>query len=110
MLGAQPAAVVAEVARLSVRHTPSTITKRDELIHAVEQARERGYATNIGEFRPNVGGVAAPITNRLGEVVAAVGIAGPLERLKWARIRQLAPVVIAVAGDISAEIGAGRER
>ena len=110
LLGGQAPTVVAEVARLSVRHTPSTIIKRDELVRAVEQARERGYATNIGEFRPNVGGVAAPVTNRLGDVVAAVGIAGPLDRLKWPRIRQLAPVVMAVGADISAEIGADRQR
>ncbi|HEX2542870.1 MAG TPA: IclR family transcriptional regulator [Caldimonas sp.] len=107
LLCGQPLAVIAEVARRSVRHTPSTLTGQDELVQALKQVRERGYGTNIGEFRPNVAGVAAPVTNLRGEVIAAVGIAGPLDRLKPARIRQLAPVVMSVAADISAAVGAG---
>jgi DNA-binding IclR family transcriptional regulator len=107
LLCAQPAAVIKEVARLSVRHTPATITRHEDLVQALKQVRERGYGTNVGEFRPNVGGVAAPVTNQRGEVIAAVGIAGPLDRLKAARIRQLAPIVISVAADIAAAVGAG---
>jgi DNA-binding IclR family transcriptional regulator len=75
-------------------------------VQALKQARDRGYATNVGEFRPNVAGIAAPVLNRRGEVVAAVGIAGPLDRLRPARIRQLGPVVLGIAGDISAALGA----
>jgi len=107
LLCGQPASVIKEVARLSVRHTPSTVTRHDELVQVLKQARERGYATNVGEFRPNVAGIAAPVLNPRGEVVAAVGIAGPLDRLRPARIRQLAPVVIGVARDISAALGTG---
>lgn len=107
LLGGQPAAVIKEVARLSVRHTPTTLTRHDDLLQVVNQARERGYATNVGEFRPNVAGVAAPVMNQRGEVIAAVGIAGPLDRLKPTRLRQLAPVVISVATAISASLGAG---
>jgi IclR family KDG regulon transcriptional repressor len=106
LLCGQPASVIRDVARQSVRHTPSTLRKHDDLVQALKQARERGYATNVGEFRANVAGIAAPVTNRRGEVVAAVGIAGPLDRLRPARIRQLAPAVIAVARDISAALGA----
>ena len=110
LLCGQPPAVIEEVARRSVRHTPSTITRHRDLLEATQQVRERGYATNVGEFRPNVAGVAAPVTNRRGEVVAAVGIAGPLDRLRPARIRQLAPVVIAAAREISAALGATFDR
>ena len=106
LLSGRPAAVIEAVARLSVRHTPSTITGPGELLRVLKQVRERGYATNVGEFRPNVAGIAAPVVDRRGEVVAAVGIAGPLDRLRPARIRQLAPAVLAVARDISAALGA----
>jgi IclR family transcriptional regulator, KDG regulon repressor len=106
LLCGQPLSVLQEVARLSVRHTPSTITKYQELMRAIRQVRERGYATNVGEFRPNVAGVAAPVTNRGGEVVAAVGIAGPLDRMRSARIRELAPIVIGAGRDISVALGA----
>ncbi len=108
LLVGQAPAVLKEVMRRATRHSPSTITKLDELQRAVAQAQTQGYATNIGEFRSNVGGVAAPVTNRRGEVIASVGIAGPLERLQPARIRQLAPVVIAAAQAISAALGSGR--
>ena len=106
LLTGQSPAQIREVARQIVRHTPSTIMKHDDLVQALKQARERGYATNVGEFRPNVAGIAAPVLNRQGEVIAAVGIAGPLDRLRPARIRQLAPAVIGVARDISAALGA----
>jgi DNA-binding IclR family transcriptional regulator len=106
LLCSQPPSVIEEVARQSLRHTPSTITRLGELAQALKQVRERGYATNIGEFRPNVAGVAAPVMNRRGDVVAAVGIAGPLDRLRPARIRQLAPIVMGAAANISAALGA----
>jgi IclR family KDG regulon transcriptional repressor len=106
LLCGQPASVVEAVARRSVRHTASTLTTPRELMQAMKQIRERGYATNVGEFRPNVAGVAAPVIDSRGEVVAAVGIAGPLDRLRPARIRQLAPAVMGVARDISAALGA----
>lgn len=110
LLVGQAPATIKEVARRSVRHTSSTITRVDDLLEVVNRVRERGYATNVGEFRPNVAGVAAPVTNQRGEVIAAVGIAGPLDRLKPARIRQLAPIVKSVAGDISAALGSGTAR
>lgn len=110
LLCGQAPAVIKEVARLSVRHTPSTIMRHEELVQALKQVQERGYGTNVGEFRPNVAGVAAPVTNQRGEAIAAVGIAGPIDRLRAQRIRQLAPIVIAVAADISAAIGAGTGR
>jgi len=106
LLCGQTPSVIRAVSRQSVRHTPSTLTKHDELVEALTQVRERGFATNVGEFRPNVAGIAAPVLNRRGEVVAAVGIAGPLDRLRPARIRQLVPAVLGAARDISAALGA----
>jgi len=106
LLSGQTPALIEAVVRGSVRHTPSTMTTQGELTQAMKQVRERGYATNVGEWRPNVAGVAAPVLDSRGEVVAAVGIAGPLDRLRPARIRQLAPAVIGVARDIAAALGA----
>ena len=106
LLSGQTPAVIEAVVRGSVRHTPSTMTTQVELVQALKQVRERGYATNLGEWRPNVAGVAAPVLDARGEVIAAVGIAGPLDRLRPTRIRQLAPAVIGIARDISAALGA----
>ena len=106
LLCGQPPSVIDAVARQSRRHTPSTLTTPRELVQAMKQVRERGYATNLGEFRPNVAGIAAPVIDPRGKVVAAVGIAGPLDRLRPARIRQLAPAVIDAARAISGALGA----
>lgn len=106
LLTGQAAGVIQEVARTARRHTASTLVKVKELQRAVAQALDRGYATNLGEFRPNVASIAAPILGRRGEVIASVGISGPLDRLKPARIKMLAPLVMAAARDISDSIGA----
>lgn len=110
LLCGQPPSVIREVSRRSERQTPSTLMKLEDLMQSLKQARERGYATAIGEFRDNVTGIAAPVFDRRGEIIAAVGIAGPLERLRPARIRQLAPAVIGVARDISNALGANLAR
>ncbi len=39
--------------------------------------------------------------------VAAVGIAGPLERLKLRKIKALGPIVIEIATSIAAALGVG---
>lgn len=107
LLVGQPAALIREVARSITPRTPATLRSYEELQQAVVQARERGYATNLGEFQPNVAGIAAPVVNRRGDVIASVGIAGPMERLKPAKIKTLVPRVIAAAGRISVALGSG---
>jgi DNA-binding IclR family transcriptional regulator len=107
LLLGQPPGMLLEVARTITRLTPATLGSHAELLEALAQARVRGYATNIGEYRANVVGLAAPIVNRRGDVIAAVGVAGPLERMGPARLEGLAPGVIAAAKDIARVIGAG---
>jgi DNA-binding IclR family transcriptional regulator len=50
-------------------------------------------------------GVAAPIRDISGKVVAAVGLAGPLQRLTKKELRRLLPQVISTADAISARMG-----
>jgi DNA-binding IclR family transcriptional regulator len=64
-----------------------------------------GYAVNRGEWRETVGGVASPIFDGLGAVVAAIGISGPLERLGQKRIKALIPDVLRAGADISRAMG-----
>lgn len=101
LLAHQEAAVVAAVAGRIEPCTPTTIAGAAALHREMELVRKRGFATNVGEFRANVAGIAAPVRNGRGEVVAAVGIAGPLDRLRPRKIRALAPAVINIATHIS---------
>jgi DNA-binding IclR family transcriptional regulator len=85
--------------------TPHTARSKPALLKELAEIRHRGYATNTGEWRQDVGGIGAPIRNDRGDVVAAVGISGPTVRLTAERMRTLVPSVIAGANDISHAYG-----
>lgn len=87
------------------QHTPRTITDLAGLQTAMERIRLDGVAFNLGEYRSEVVGVAAPIFDRTGQAVAAVGVSGPAYRLEGNRLQNLAPLVLAAAQEISARSG-----
>ena len=88
------------------RHAPGTITEAARFRHELERIRKQGWAANTGEWNAEVCGVAAPVFDHRGAVVAAVAMSGPAERLRPATLRRLAPPVQACARRISAELGA----
>ncbi len=59
----------------------NTIIEPDVLRAELETIRERGYAMSVEETDVGAWGVATPIFDREGDVVASVGVAGPLLRL-----------------------------
>lgn len=101
LLAYQAASVVDAVAKAIEACTPTTIRTVTALRKDMELVRKRGFATNVGEFQPNVAGLAAPVRNGHGEVVAAIGIAGPLDRLRPRKLQSLAPAVIEMAASVS---------
>lgn len=86
-------------------HTPRSIMKFGDLRRELDEVRTRGYAVNRGEWREQVVGVAAPIHDGRGQVVAAVGISGPAERLDEARLNQAGQSLVGVAAAISRRLG-----
>lgn len=58
----------------------NTITRVGELREELRRIRQLGYATSFYETDPGAWGVATPIRDRRGEVVAAIGVAGPDSR------------------------------
>ena len=105
MLAFAPREVLDHVCRKLKQHAPRTITERKALERELLGVRNAGYAVNRGEWRESVGGIAAPIYGPAGQVVAAVGISGPVERLSVSRLRKFAPQVIVAAGNISRALG-----
>lgn len=96
---------LAQMARGGLRAaTPKTITEPVQFMQEIERIRVQGYAVNRGEWRESVGGIAAPIRGSRGQVTAAVGISGPIERLKPTATRALAPQVVEAAMGISIEL------
>ena len=85
--------------------TPHTITTPERLIKALDAVRQRGCAIEDEESEIGVRCVAAPIRNDAAEVVAAVGVAGPVSRLSKKALTAFMPHVIATAEAISASLG-----
>jgi IclR family transcriptional regulator, KDG regulon repressor len=85
--------------------TPHTITDIDELRAELATIRERGYSENRHEAEVGVVGAAAPIRNRAGTVVAALGIAGPAEHIDPHRV-QFAQVTMRAAALATARLQA----
>lgn len=61
-------------------YTERTITDRDALAVEIEQVRARGWAQAVGEREDELNGVAVPVLDRAGELVAVLGVQGPAGR------------------------------
>ena len=87
------------------RYTPLTLTRRRDIERDLEETRARGYAINRGEFRIGICGIAAPIRDRTGSVVASIGAWGAEKNILGARQVELAHLTVAAARDISQSLG-----
>ena len=85
--------------------TPKTITSVDELEAQLVLFREQGYSTDVEENEIGVNGIARWIRDGLGEVAAAVSVAGHSSRMTPETMERIAPDVIAAANAIGAAIG-----
>lgn len=85
--------------------TPHTVTKLDDLRRQLQAIQAQGWAENLNEAELGVGSVAAPVRNGFGEVVAAVSIAGPIQRLGGESLRRFARPCIEAGQAISRRLG-----
>ena len=90
-----------------IRRTPYTITGRDQLRAELTMIRARGWAENVNEAQMGFASVAAPIRNPSGEVVAALSVAGPVQRQGGDNLRRFARPVTESAAQISRRLGWG---
>ncbi|MGE3774603.1 MAG: IclR family transcriptional regulator [Gammaproteobacteria bacterium] len=100
LLSAQ-ANVLAALPATLPRYTANTRVDRQALRAELEAAARNGYATNRGEWREGVGGLAAVVRDAGGKPVAALGLSGPLDRLTDERLRALVPLVMDLAQRLS---------
>ncbi len=92
--------------------TYRTITDRMALYRELASVRDLGWAASVDEIQPGVADIAAPVRDRSGYVVAAVGVDGASDRLCDQRGRPrptLVSHVIRAGRDISRELGHGSE-
>jgi DNA-binding IclR family transcriptional regulator len=67
--------------------------------------RRRGWAQSIGQREPGVASVSAPVHSGDDELLGAISISGPIERLGRTPGQRFAPILIAGARRISAALG-----
>jgi DNA-binding IclR family transcriptional regulator len=87
------------------RFTGRTLLTPEELHKELASVRELGYAIDDEETFVGVRCVAVPIFNDSGDVVAAMGISGPAQRITPELIRVLASLVKDAGTEISRQLG-----
>jgi len=88
-----------------VRFTKHTITDLADLHVELAQVRLQGYATVHGELELRFVAAAAPIFNHNADVIAAVSIGGPSDRLQTAQLKHIISQVVQAAERISQRLG-----
>ncbi|UPK75467.1 IclR family transcriptional regulator [Nocardioidaceae bacterium SCSIO 66511] len=87
--------------------TSSTITSKAALTRELEQVRNTGYGTNLGERMPGVCGIAAPVLAADGSLLAALAVQGPQVRMPQNRLDELSTVVVEAAARVAEMLPSG---
>lgn len=88
------------------RYTPNTIYKPELLRRELQAVRERGFSLDLEEHEMGVRCVGCPIRGPRGDVVAAISIAGPSQRLPKRLLKgRLAEATKAAAREIGHRLG-----
>jgi len=86
------------------KRTENSIIQVDELLKEIEKIQEQGWAYDNGEFDISAQCIAAPIYNHDDEIIAALTVSGPSERIK-PKIDNHISLVKSTARAISKELG-----
>lgn len=97
--GAQVLCAWSEPATLGEVLAGSSFTPR-----LLAEVRRRGWAQSVGQREAGVASVSAPVLSRHGQLLAAISISGPIERLGRTPGQRFAPVVVAGARRLAAAL------
>jgi len=87
------------------RFTDRTITGLEPLLEELARVRRRGYAMAFGEYDTGTNGIAAPVHDARGNVIAALDVWGPSFRLTATRVPDLVQQVRESAAAVSVRLG-----
>jgi DNA-binding IclR family transcriptional regulator len=85
--------------------TDNTITKRDPFLAMLKEVRARDYAIDDEESEIGLRAIAAPVRNQRGAVIAALGVAAPVQRMTKKVMQNCVPIVVATASAVSQRLG-----
>jgi IclR family acetate operon transcriptional repressor len=97
-------AALSRVSELTA-YTERTITDPDELVRELAFVRERGIAEAVGEREPDLAALAAPVLGRGEELVAILGLQGPVGRLPVSKRRALERPLRRAAAEVGRALG-----
>jgi IclR family KDG regulon transcriptional repressor len=86
-------------------HTANTITTAEALNAELASVRARGYALEDEESEAGLRSVAAAVRNHNGDVVAAIGIAGPVHRVTRKTLLAYARELVDACDAVSQRLG-----
>ena len=84
-----------------IRYTDKTIMEFDEIKRELELVRKRGYATDSGEYLPEIRAVAVPVLNSAGQIIASISVTYPSFVEERIDIEQLASQITQTANSVS---------
>lgn len=85
--------------------TPTTLTTIEQLKADLQDARQRGFAIDRGEWVHQSWCVAAPIRSNGGQVAGAISLTAPASELNDERLEALGRIVVEHASRISYDLG-----
>lgn len=108
LLAFQPEEDIAEYIKHlgKTRIAPNTIIDPDLLQADLARIREQGYAASFSEQSPGAAGVAAPVRDHTGRVVAGITISGPEPRFTPDKVKLFAKLIVEAADTLSTKLGA----
>jgi IclR family transcriptional regulator, KDG regulon repressor len=86
-------------------NTPRSISDAEVLRHHLKMVTARGWALDDEEFALGLRCMAAPVRDAAGDVVAAVGLSGPTNRVSHERVEALAERVRWASTTLSEQLG-----
>ncbi|PTX64636.1 IclR family transcriptional regulator [Melghirimyces profundicolus] len=84
---------------------PRSITDPKDFRRHLKEIRETGYVISVDELHPGAVSIATPIRDYTGEMVAALSMAGPTDRIPEAKFAAIADDVVRYGGEISQQLG-----
>ncbi|MFC8248290.1 IclR family transcriptional regulator [Streptomyces chartreusis] len=88
--------VLAVALRRYTDHSPRTA---DEVRAQLEVVRDRGYAVNVGAYRPDVGGVGVAVSDSRGMPIAGISVCMPTYRMKTMDLEALGDRLTGASND-----------
>ena len=105
MLAYLPEETVTRVSRNLKRFTDNTVRTPAQLRADLALIRQRGYSETSGEYRAGVLGFSTAIRSPSGEVIGAIGVAGPEERMRARDLSTTIDAVLTAGRRIEADLG-----